>query len=71
MEEKKELTVGKIVKTTLVVIGVLAAICAAAYAIYRYFTPDYDEDFDDDFDDAFEDDDDLFEDEDDDDDDKD
>ena len=31
-----------------------------AYAIYRYFTPDYLDDFDDDFDDAFDDDDDLF-----------
>ena len=66
MDDKKELTVGKIVKTTMVVIGVLAAICAVAYAVYRYFTPDYDDDFDDDFDDAFDDDDDLFDDEDDD-----
>lgn len=28
---------------------------AIAYAVYRYFTPDYMEDFEDDFEDAFED----------------
>ena len=50
--EKKELTVGKIVKTTLIVILVIAVVCGIIYALYRYFTPDYDDDFDDDFDDA-------------------
>ena len=49
--EKKELTVGKIVKTTLIVILVVAIVCGIIYALYRYFTPDYDDDFDDDFDD--------------------
>ena len=37
----------------------LAAIAGIAYALYRYFKPDYDDDFidefDDDFDDEFED----------------
>jgi hypothetical protein len=61
-KDKKELSVGSIVKATLIVVGVIAAICGIAYAIYKYFTPDYDDDFDDDFDDAFDDDDDLFED---------
>lgn len=65
-KDKKELSVGSIVKATLIVVGVIAAICGIAYAIYKYFTPDYDDDFDDDFDDAFDDDDDLFDDEDDD-----
>lgn len=45
------------------VIGAVVAIAAIAYAMYRYFKPDYLEDFEDDFDDDF--DDDFFEDEDD------
>jgi len=48
-------------KTTKVVwifaiIGIIAAIGIAAYAIYRFFTPDYLDDFEDDFEDEFEDD---------------
>jgi hypothetical protein len=43
------------------VIGIVAAVAAIAYAIYKFFTPDYLEDFEDDFDDDF---DDYFEDED-------
>lgn len=42
-------------------IGVVVAVAAIAYAVYRYMTPDYLEDFEDDFDDDFEDD--FFEDE--------
>ena len=46
-------------KTFLAIIGVLAIVAVAVYAIYRFFTPDYlkdlDSDFDDDFDDFFED----------------
>lgn len=38
------------------IIGVIAAVAGIAYAVYRYFTPDYLEDFEDDFDDDFEDD---------------
>ncbi len=45
----------------LAIIGVIAAVAAIAYAVYRYFTPDYLEDYDDDYDDRF--DDDFFEDE--------
>lgn len=45
------------------IIGAVAAVAAIAYAVYRYFTPDYLEDFEDDFDDDF--DDDFFEDDDD------
>ena len=37
----------------LAVIGCVAAVAAIAYAVYRFFTPDYLEDFDDDFDDDF------------------
>lgn len=43
------------------VIGAVAAVAGIAYAVYRYFTPDYLEDFEDDFDEDF--DDDFFEDE--------
>lgn len=46
----------------LAIIGVIAAVAGIAYAVYRFFTPDYLEDFEDDFDDDF--DDDFFEDED-------
>ncbi len=48
----------------LTVVGFVAAVAGIAYAVYRYFTPDYLEDFEDeDFDDDdFEDEDDNFED---------
>ena len=45
----------------LAIIGAVAAVAGFAYAVYRFFTPDYLEDFEDDFDDDF--DDDIFEDE--------
>ncbi len=45
----------------LAIIGAVAAVAGIAYALYRFFTPDYLEDFEDDFDDDF--DDDFFEDE--------
>lgn len=38
------------------IIGAVAAVAGIAYAVYRYFTPDYLEDFEDDFDDDFDDD---------------
>ena len=47
------------------IIGIIAAVAAAVYGIYRFFAPDYLEDFEDDFEDDF--DDDFFEDEEDDD----
>ncbi len=46
----------------LAIIGAVAAVAGIAYAVYRFFTPDYLEDFEDDFDDDF--DDDFFEDDD-------
>ncbi len=39
----------------LAIIGAVTAIAGIAYAVYRYFTPDYLEDFEDDFDDDFDD----------------
>ena len=49
---------------TLAVIGAVAAVAGIAYAVYRYFAPDYLEEFDDEFEDEFEDEEDEFEDED-------
>lgn len=46
------------------IIGIMVAVAAAVYGIYRFFTPDYLDDFEDDFEDEF--DNDFFEDEDDD-----
>lgn len=45
----------------LAIIGAVTAVAGIAYAVYRFFTPDYLEDFEEDFDDDF---DDYFEDED-------
>ena len=39
----------------LAIIGAIAAVAGIAYAVYRFFTPDYVEDFEDDFDDDFDD----------------
>lgn len=66
-EEDDMKGIKKIVKTTLIVMAVVACVCGIAYALYKYLVPDYDDEFDDEFDDAFDDDDDLFADEDDDD----
>lgn len=46
----------------LAIVGGIVAIAAAAYGIYRFFTPDYLDDFEDEFEDEF--DSDFFEDED-------
>lgn len=40
----------------LAVVGAVAAIAGIAYAVYRYFTPDYFEEYDEEFEDDFEDD---------------
>ena len=40
----------------LAIIGAVAAVAGIAFAVYRFFAPDYLEDFEDDFDDDFEDD---------------
>ena len=51
-EEKKKCNP---VVCVLAVLGAIAAVSAIAYAVYRYFTPDYLDDFEDDFEDEFED----------------
>ena len=58
-QEKEEEKCKNTVMWVLAIIGAVAA--GIAYAVYRFFTPDYLEDFEDDFDDDF---DDYFEDED-------
>ena len=46
----------KTIFTILAIVGAVVAIGAIAYAVYRFFTPDYLEDFEEDFEDDFEDD---------------
>ena len=58
-EEKKS----NILMWVGITIAAVLAVAGIAYAVYRFFTPDYLEDFDEDFDDDF--DDDYFDDEDD------
>ncbi len=50
-DEKKKDTIIWI----LAIIGLVAAVAAIAYGVYKFFTPDYLEDFEDDFDDDFDD----------------
>ena len=56
-EEKKQ----NVLMWVLITIGAVLAVAGIAYAVYRFFTPDYLEDFDEEFDDDF--DDDFFDDE--------
>lgn len=51
-EEKKQ----NAVMWIFIIVGAVIAVAGIAYAVYRFFTPDYLEDFDEDFDDDFEDD---------------
>ncbi len=51
-EEKKQ----DAVMWIFIIVGAVIAVAGIAYAVYRFFTPDYLEDFDEDFDDDFEDD---------------
>ncbi len=45
----------KVLKTVLIIIGVVVLIAAIAYALYRFFQPDYYEGYDDDvYDDDYE-----------------
>lgn len=55
-EEVKEEKKSHTLLWVFAIIGAIAAIAGIAYAVYRYFTPDYLEDFEDDFDDDFDDD---------------
>ena len=53
---KKEEKKASPVVIVFAVIGVVVAVAAALYGIYRFFTPDYLDDFEDDFEDDFDDD---------------
>lgn len=68
--EKKENKKSNVLVWVIAIIGIMIAVCAIAYALYRFLTPDYLEDFEDEFeeddvdgDDEEEDEDDIFEDE--------
>ena len=56
INKKEEEKPGKVILWVLAIVGAVAAVAGIAYAVYRFFTPDYLEDFEDDFDDDFEDD---------------
>ena len=49
VDEKKKNTIVWV----LAIIGAIAAVAGIAFAVYKFFTPDYLEDFEDDFDDDF------------------
>ena len=55
LQKKEEEKPKNVVLWVLAAIGAVTAVAAIAYAVYRYFTPDYLEDFEDDFDDDFDD----------------
>ena len=61
LQKRDDDKIKKTILWTLAIVGAVVAIAGIAYAVYRYFTPDYLEDFDEDFEDDFEDD--YFEDE--------
>ena len=52
-EEKKS----NVLMGVAITLGAVLAVAGIAYAVYRFFTPDYLEDFDEDFDDDYDDDD--------------
>ena len=59
LKKKEDEKDKNIVLWVLAIIGAVAAVAGIAFAVYRFFAPDYledfEEDFDDDFDDYFED----------------
>ena len=56
MNKKEDEVQWKKVLWVLAIIGAIAAVAGIAYAVYRFFAPDYLEDFDEEFEDEFDDD---------------
>lgn len=56
LQKRDDDKIKKTILWTLAIVGAVVAIAGIAYAVYRYFTPDYLEDFDEDFEEDFEDD---------------
>ena len=56
LQKRDDDKIKKTILWTLAIVGAVVAIAGIAYAVYRYFTPDYLEEFDEDFVDDFEDD---------------
>ena len=56
LQKRDDDKIKKTILWTLAIVGAVVAIAGIAYAVYRYFTPDYLEDFDEDFEDDFDDD---------------
>ena len=54
-QRKEEEKQKKVILWVLAIIGLVAAVAAIAYGVYKFVTPDYLEDFEDDFDDDFDD----------------
>lgn len=52
-QEKEEEKCKNTVMWVLAIIGAVVVVAGIAYAVYRFFTPDYLEDFEDDFEDDF------------------
>ena len=56
LQKRDDDKIKKTILWILAIVGAIVAIGAIAYAVYRFFTPDYLEDFEEDFEDDFEDD---------------
>lgn len=56
LQKRDDDKIKKTILWILAFVGAVVAIAGIAYAVYRFFTPDYLEDFDEDFEDDFEDD---------------
>ena len=56
INKKEDEAQWKKVLWVLAIIGAIAAVAGIAYAVYRFFAPDYLEDFDEEFEDEFDDD---------------
>lgn len=55
LNRKEEEKQKKVILWVLAIIGLVVAVAAIAYGVYKFVTPDYLEDFEDDFDDDFDD----------------